>query len=117
MKKILAGVAVLLVAVGAAVFWPRDRVVEAPPPVVEATPLPVGPPFEPLEPVRPLDQPPKFPVHWGGCASAAQRTTAEDAWLKRVLASTIQNDPQFGVAAWSMEAAECAARRWRLSGQ
>jgi hypothetical protein len=57
-------------------------------------------------------------VVWGPCEDLhSSRMDAEDAWLRKVLASTVDGDPLFGVAAWSMEAAECAARRWRLAGQ
>ena len=76
---------------------------------------PVAPPAEP-EPLEPTKPPDLVPVIWGPCAEiASSRQRSEDAWLREVLASTVQNSPLFGVAEWSMSAAECAAYRERIA--
>ena len=130
-KKLGAAAAFLLAVVVGVVFMSRppvapiqvtedcvEGVLDPRVPVVgkvcgEPTPAP----DEPLTPTKPPDPPQKFPIQWGTCAEiASSRQRAEDAWLREVLASTVQDSPLFGVATWSMEAAECAARRWRLAG-
>jgi hypothetical protein len=40
----------------------------------------------------------------------------EDASLRRVIASAIDDDPRFGLPDLGMAAAECGARRWRKAG-
>lgn len=112
-NKILAGIAVLLVAVGAGVFWPRDRVVEAPPPITETPAEEII--LHPEEPDEPVAEPAKE-APWGACGGSKGRTQIEDQSLKAVLASRVDNDPLFGYTARTMEQAECSARRWRLSG-
>jgi len=112
-KKAIAFGALLLAAV---IFAWRDHA-PAPAeveraPIIYPTPAPVV--NEPVEPIKPPANP--AAVTWGPCEDLrSSRIEAEDAWLKKVLASTVQDDTLFGVAAWSMEAANCAARRERLT--
>jgi hypothetical protein len=113
MKKYLA---IGLIALAVMIFAWRDR---APAPAtVEPAPVTLPIPIpEPLEPTKPPNPDPwkDAPAHWlceePNTLSGRQR--AEEAWLARVLASPAQNDPMFGVEAWSMEAANCAAARER----
>jgi len=102
----------------AGMFWAwRDRAPEPAEvewaPTIYPTPTPIV--DEPLQPTKPPTILPA-PAKWWPCAEIhSSRMDAEDAWLRKVLASTVDGDPLFGVAVWSMSAAECAARRERLA--
>ena len=51
------------------------------------------------------------------CAFASEYHRIEDSFLRTVLGSPIDDDPLFGLSEYGMDAAECAARRWRLEGR
>ena len=114
-KASLALMAAYVIFVGVGVYLRPT----APEPIIPPDPGPAvtlpAAPDEPLEPTRPHDRPPTFPVHWPGCASRhGTLMEAEDAWLKVVLASRAPG-PLFGLEEWAMEAAECGAYRERMA--
>jgi hypothetical protein len=63
--------------------------------------------------------PPPVVRHYGPCATRAMvQSAVEDVWLRDVLKAPDTGwDPTFGRPVYGLEAAECAARRWRLEGR
>jgi hypothetical protein len=71
---------------------------------------------EPVEEELPVLHPLETVAHWGACSVSVTRRI-EDAYLSDALGSVVDYDPRFGLTDLGIEAAECAARRWRLEGR
>lgn len=84
-------------------FYNRDMAIPKPAPDV----IPAAAPAAPIPK-------PVTPANWGVCGS---HSGEEDSALAIVLASRVENDPLFGESERTMEAASCAAYRWRLEGR
>ena len=112
MKKLL-GLGVILAAVLIG-LWQFHGTPSPVGPVAPVAVPDIGPAVEPTPaPLEPWIEPTMWP-HWPSCSSRPMVQAQEDAALRAVLASPLTDDPLFGGSEMRMEAAECAARRWRL---
>lgn len=125
----------LAVALAAYLLWPGERPPTSPgkstAPGYDTQGYPLEPPVISPEPTPVPEPPAPAPVeHWGPCAWSIKaerdkyeagresaRLNTEDRFLRAVLASQVGDDPLFGGTVAMMEAAECAALRWRLAGR
>lgn len=127
MKKILAGLGLLIVVAGLAIvsrFEPKESRSASTPVTIEHQIDPVVIPAEP-SPFPTSDRGSWSCYPWDSstgpgcedCRGCLAYCTAEDEALVLVLRSSIEDDELFGTSVRTMEAAECAARRWRLEGR
>ena len=131
MKRLLGVIAILLVAAAAGVYFAKSGtpLTTLPGPndtVTVPIPEPAPTPFEPT--TRPAPEPGRL-KHWGACATKGHadgrpwkpsdygfgRVRFEDASLRAVLASTVEDSPLFGIPEIGMQGANCAAKRERLA--